>query len=92
MEVDESVLDLEIRDEEENLAEYGMPDGHAQWLRFFGGPRWTSAYLSASVPALTRVSGYHQSRGKRSGAKAAPPLRQLSPPKAQCTTSTPATS
>jgi len=80
MEVDESVLDLEIRHEDENLAEYGVPDGYTQWLRFFGGPLWTSAYLSASVPDLHGVGGYRRHCGKRSGAKAAPPLRQLSPP------------
>ena len=38
------------------------------------------SYLSASVPALARASGYRQHRGKRSGAKAPPPLRRLSPP------------
>ena len=30
MEVDEDMLDLEIRHEEENLAEYGVADGHTQ--------------------------------------------------------------
>ena len=69
----------------ENLAKYGVPDGHTQWLRFFGGPLWKSAYLAASVPRLpcVRGGGYHfpaARAGRPSRSTAAPQLRQLSPP------------
>ena len=67
LEVDEGVLDTEIGDEEENLALYGVPDGQAQWLRFFGGPMWRSAYLAQTNPLPCRpaLGGASPSRSRR---------------------------
>ena len=66
--VDEGALDLEVWDEEENLAEFGVPDGHTQWLRFFGGPLWRSAYLTQTAPHLPRSGGAGASVGTSEGA------------------------
>ena len=52
LDIDDAVFDGEIGDEEENLAEYGLPDGKLQWLSFFGGPMWKSSYLSQVAPGL----------------------------------------
>ena len=82
MEVDEDVLDLEIGDEAENLARFGVPDGHTQWLRFFGGPLWKSSYLQASFPGALGGGGCprHRSPGRPGRRQGAPHPHQVAPP------------